>query len=121
MKKIFLSVFVLIIIFLSCTDRDDEVNAVNIRIQNSTNLFFTEVKVAERDTVFENIAAGDFSAYLEFETAFQSAAITILTDSTNLQYFPTEISSDSLPIGFYTYELSLDAEQNVALTFKIDE
>lgn len=107
-------------ILFSCTDRDDNVDMVNIRIQNSTKQFFSEVRIAQRDTVYENIAAGDFSEYLQYDTAFQTASLTILTDSTSLNYFPAEVPSDTLPIGFYTYEISLDEENRVALTFRID-
>ncbi|TLP81027.1 hypothetical protein [Maribacter sp. ACAM166] len=121
MKRIFLlSIFSIVLLF-SCTDRDDNVDMVNIRIQNSTKQFFSEVRIAQRDTVYVNIAAGDFSEYMEYETAYQSSALTILTDSMSLNYFPLEIPSDSLPIGFYTYEITLGEENQVGLIFRIDE
>ncbi|WP_405413528.1 hypothetical protein [Maribacter sp. Asnod1-A12] len=120
MKRfIFLSVICVVLLF-SCTDRDDNVNLVNIRIQNSTELFFNEVRIAEIDTVYENVEAGKISKYLEFETAYENAAISIQTDSITLNYVPTEISTDSLPVGFYTYEVILDEENQIDLTFKID-
>ncbi|TDS11617.1 hypothetical protein DFQ03_3644 [Maribacter caenipelagi] len=121
MKRVLLLSVICVVLLFSCTDRDDEVNLVNIRIQNSTKLFFNEVRIAERDTVYENIAAGEFSEYIEFETAYANAAVSILTDSTSLNYIPTAVSSDSLPIGFYTYEISLDEENQVGLTFRIDD
>lgn len=121
MKRVFLLSVICVVLLFSCTDRDDNVSLVNIRIQNSTELFFTEVRIAERDTVYENIEAGKFSEYMEFETAYPTASISILTDSTSINYFPTEVSADSLPIGFYTYEITLDADNQVGLTFKIDE
>ena len=80
----------------------------------SLNTFFD-------DTVYENISADEFSTYMEFETAFANPAIAILTDSTSLNYFPTDVLSDSLPIGFYTYEISLDEDNQVDLTFRIDD
>lgn len=107
--------------FLSCTDRDDAVDMVNIRIKNSTEQFFTEVQIAQRDTVYQNIAAGDYSAYLAFDTAFKTPPLTILTDSMRLNYLPSEVLSDSLPIGFYTYDISVDTENRVGLIFRIDE
>lgn len=121
MKRLFiLSIFSIILLF-SCTDRDDNVNMVNIRVQNSTELFFNEVQIAQRDTVYENIAANEFSPYLEYETAYQTSALTILTDSTSYNYFPSEVPVDTLPIGFYTYEISLSEENQIELTFRIDE
>jgi hypothetical protein len=121
MKRVIFLTILALGILLSCTDRDDNVTMVNIRIQNNTAQFFNEVRVSQRDTVYENIAAGDFSEYLEYETAYQTAALTILTDSMSLNYFPTGVPSDSLPIGFYTYEITLDEENQVGLTFRIDD
>tara|TARA_R110000764_G_scaffold171274_1_gene258082 strand:+ start:758 stop:1123 length:366 start_codon:yes stop_codon:yes gene_type:complete len=121
MKRVLLLSIFCIGLFFSCTDRDDNVSMVNIRIQNSTSLFFSEVRVAKNDTVYENIEAGKFSEYIEFEKAYPTAALTILTDSTSLNYFPTKVFTDSLPIGFYTYEITLDEENQVGLNFRIDE
>ena len=121
MKRTFWIVFLALGILVSCTDRDDNVNLVNIRIQNSTEQFFTEVRINQQDTIYENIAAGDFSGYLEFEEAYQAAAITVVTDSMSINYFPSEIPVDSLPIGFYTYELFFNETNELQLNFKIDE
>jgi hypothetical protein len=121
MKRILLLSIFCIGLFFSCTDRDDNVNMVNIRIQNSTSLFFTEVRVTQNDTVYENIEGGKFSEYIEFEKAYPYTSLNILTDSTSFNYFPTEVSTDSLPIGFYTYEITLDEENQVGLNFRIDE
>lgn len=121
MKKLRLLLGLCTVLCLSCTDRDDNVSLVNIRIKNDTKNFFNEVRVAQGDTVYSNIAAGDYSEYLEYEKAFQTATLTILTDSMSLNYIPTEAMTDSLPIGFYTYEISIDDENQVGLAFKIDE
>ena len=121
MKRVLLLSVICVVLLFSCTDRDDEVNLVNIRILNSTELLFTEVRVAEKDTVYENIEAGKFSEYMEFETGYANTTISILTDSTSLNYTPAEVSSDSLPLGFYTYEITLDEENQVGLTFRIDD
>jgi len=121
MKRFILLFIICIVLLFSCTDRDDNVNMVNIRIQNSTSLFLSEVRIAKSDTVYENIEIDKFSEYLEYEKAYAAAAVNILTDSTSLNYFPEEIPADSLPIGSYTYEITLDEENNVGLIFKIDE
>lgn len=121
MKRVVLLAVICVVVLFSCTDRDDEVNLVNIRVQNSTELFFSEVRIVENDTVYENIEAGEFSEYMEFERAYANTAISILTDSTSLNYVPVEMSTDTLPIGFYTYEISLDEENQVDLTFRIDD
>ncbi|TVZ15148.1 hypothetical protein [Maribacter sp. MAR_2009_72] len=121
MKRVFLLAVLGLVLLFSCTDRDDNIDMVNIRIQNSTPFFFNEVRVTQRDTVYENIAPDEFSSYLEYDTAYQTTALTILTDSTSYNYFPEEVPSDTLPVGFYTYQITIDEEENIALTFRIDE
>ncbi|MGB3150769.1 MAG: hypothetical protein WBB27_08895 [Maribacter sp.] len=120
MKKLILSAIILLGIAISCTDRDDDVATINIRIKNNTDFFFNEVRLTQRDTTYENVGVGEFSEYFEYEQAFQTAALTIVADSTTFNYVPAEIPTDSLPIGFYTYELGLDEEEMVTFTFRID-
>lgn len=119
--KRFLLVFVIFsAVLFSCTDRDDDVNMVNIRIKNDTDFNFSEVRVSEKDTVYENILSGEFSEYYEFESAPEEMGLTIVSDSTTFQYVPSVLALDSLPIGFYTYELGLDEENQIKLNFRID-
>jgi hypothetical protein len=120
MKRYFVLIIVAIITTVACTDRDDDVTTVNIRIQNSTNILFQEVRVAGADTIYEDVAAGDFSNYLEYGEAFEEMSLTVMADSASFSYTPETTFTDSLPIGFYTYELSLDEANQLDLKFKID-
>lgn len=120
-KRLLVSVLVLFtIIFISCTDRDDDVALVNLRIKNNTSLVFNQVQVIEKDTIYENIVDGGYSEYYEFEEASAEMNLTIETDSTTFNYQAQETILDSLPIGFYTYELSLNEENQINLKFIID-
>lgn len=119
--KRFLAILVLFVaVVSSCTDRDDEVDLVNIRIKNDTDFSFTEVRIIEKDTVYENIPAGEFSDYYEFESAAEEMQLSIVTDSTTYNYSPSQAVIDSLPIGFYTYELAIDDENQIDFNFRID-
>lgn len=120
MKRFFILIILAAITTIACTDRDDDISTVNIRIQNSTASFFQEVRVTGKDTVYENIAAGEFSDYLEYNQGFRDVALTVIADSSNFNYTPDTTVSDSLPIGFYTYKLSLDASNQLDLEFKVD-
>lgn len=120
MKRLILLSIFLLGIAISCTDRDDDVATVNIRIENNTDFLFSEVRLSQQDTLYENIGTGDFSEYYEYEQAFQTTALTVVADSTTYNYVPEEIPTDSLPIGFYTYELGLDEEEMLTFTFRID-
>ncbi|MFD0798128.1 hypothetical protein ACFQZJ_11710 [Maribacter chungangensis] len=120
MKKYFILAFFAVGVLAACTDRDDDVTTVNIRIQNSTDSFFQEVRIAGKDTVYENIAAGEFSEYLEYNQAFPDMSLTVVADSTTFEYGSMTQLEDALPIGFYTYELTLQNNDQLDLNFKID-
>jgi hypothetical protein len=120
MKRYFFLIILVVGVLIACTDRDDDVTMVNIRIQNNTETFFSEVRVVGKDTVYKAIAAGEYSKYLEYVAAFQEMALIVVSDSTTLNYSPESVFIDSLPIGFYTYELTLDEANELELNFKID-
>lgn len=113
--------FVTALIIGACTDRDDNINAVNIRVKNVTNFNFNRVQVGAEDKIHENVAAGKYSDYLEYETAYQYAYIKIEEDSTSYELQPIDfVGEDSLNIGFYTYELNVSEGGEVSLEFKVD-
>lgn len=120
MRKYFVLIVLAVGVLVACTDRDDDLTTVNIRIQNSTKSFFQEVRISDKDTIYENIASGEYSEYLEYTTAFQEMSLTVVADSINYNYSPESVFTDSLPIGFYTYQLSLDETNQLELNFKID-
>ncbi|MFX0557296.1 hypothetical protein ACOCEA_10900 [Maribacter sp. CXY002] len=121
MKRLLVSISILFTVAcLSCTDRDDDVASVNLRIKNNTSFAFNKVLVLEKDTMYINIGTGEYSQYYEFEQASAEMSLAIETDSVTFNYQAQETILDSLPIGFYTYELSLDEEKQVTLNFRID-
>jgi len=67
------------------------------------------------------VASGDYSEYLEYQTAYQYAYIKIEADSTSYVLQPIDfVGEDSLNIGFYTYELNVSEQGDVLLNFKVD-
>lgn len=120
MKRLLVVCVVFFGIFLSCTDQDDNVDMVNIRIKNDTDFLFTEVRIVEKDTVYENISAGEFSEYYEFSNAAEEMGLSIVSDSSSFSYIPNTDVIDSLPIGFYTYEIGIDEGNQVQFKFRID-
>lgn len=120
MKRYFLLTIIAVGILAACTDRDDDVTTVNIRIQNNTSSVFSEVRIVGKDTVYEAIPAGDYSEYLEYEEAFREMALTVVADSIDFNYTPASEFTAPLPIGFYTYELSFGDTDQLELNFKVD-
>ncbi len=119
MKRYF--ILVLAFMIIGCTDRDDDVDAVNIRIKNASNITFDEVQVADAEEIHENIPSGDYSEYFQYETAYQYAFIQIKSGEDTFTLQPIDFVGETpLPIGFYTYELNITEEGNVNLEFLID-
>ena len=104
----------------ACEDRDDNLNAPNIRIRNTSNLRFVSVGVLNDSVIYENISADKFSDYKAFITAFEALPLSVATDSVTFNFTPTAPDLEPLPIGLYTYEINISDEGEVQLTFKID-
>lgn len=121
MKKLFLLLFAIVFVIGACEDRDDIIGGVNIRVKNETNFTFLKVQVGADDKIHENVASGDYSEYLEYETAYQYDFIKIDADSTSYVLQPTDfVGEDSLNFGFYTYELNVSQDGDVLLNFEVD-
>lgn len=120
MKK-FLVFLLMIVCIASCDDRDDNVNAVNIRIRNISNLNFDRVQVGEEDKIHEDIGPDSFSDYLQYELAYRYAYIEIQSGTETYVLQPIDfVGEEPLPIGLYTYELDVDEEGEVLLEFNVD-
>ncbi|GMN05682.1 hypothetical protein MTsPCn5_10710 [Croceitalea sp. MTPC5] len=104
----------------ACTDRDDDLTTANIRIKNNSNLNLNLVEVIADSLFYENVDVDGFSEYLEYEEAFQAMPFRVETDSANFDFTPEQQDLDPLPIGLYTYEISINEEGAIELDFKID-
>ncbi len=120
MKKYLLLLTALLMIF-SCTDRDDELTAANIRIKNLSGFTFEEVQVGDQETLHINIAPEDYSDYLPYEVAYSYAFISIKSGEETYLLEPIDFVGESeLPPGLYTYELNVSEEGTVTLNFLAD-
>jgi hypothetical protein len=121
MKQFLFALLALVVITSSCSDRDDDLTAVNIRLRNTSEVNFDEVIVGDESQVYENIAPDSFSDYREFETAYRYAYVQITSGEETFVLQPIDfVGEEALPIGIYTYELSLTEEGQVTLEFRID-
>ena len=121
MKRLFLLCLAMVSALFGCTDRNDDVNAVNLRIKNVSNITFDEVQVGDAEEVHTNVAPDNFSEYFIYETAYQYAFIEIKSGEETYTLQPIDfVGETELPIGLYTYELNVTSEGDVELTFKID-
>ena len=121
MKRMYVFFLALATLTFGCTDRDDEIIAVNIRIQNVSSLIFDEVQVGDQAEAYMEINPDSFSEYQEYETAYQYAYIQITSGEEVYVLQPIDFVGETpLPLGLYTYVLNIDEEGQVLLEFKID-
>ncbi|MEM9000891.1 MAG: hypothetical protein AAGB24_11565 [Bacteroidota bacterium] len=118
MKKCVLALGVLVLLVIGCDDRDDNLNAANIRIHNRSNISFNSVQVND-SVIYENVGGDGFSDYKAYITAFEFDDITILTNTAQFTFAPDSITPP-LPLGLYTYELNISEQGEVLFNFKVD-
>ncbi|MCM4169677.1 hypothetical protein KCTC52924_02274 [Arenibacter antarcticus] len=120
MKKFGLLIAFLILL-TGCTDRDDDLSGVKIRVKNESSFNFDKVQVGEAAMLHTNIAPGNFSRYLEYKTAYNYAYINITVGDENYILQPIDFVGETpLPEGFYTYGLKISEEGEVILNFMVD-
>lgn len=120
MKK-FLLILLVTTLTISCTDRDDDIDKVNIRVRNISDIKFDRVQVGEPDMVHENVEPDSFTDYLQYEVAYRFAFIEIQSGAETFVLQPIDfVGETELPIGLYTYELDINEEGEVLLNFIVD-
>ncbi|MBT8312018.1 MAG: hypothetical protein KJO94_00305 [Eudoraea sp.] len=121
MKRYIVLILLLAVGFVGCTDRDDDLEAINIRIKNASTLNFDSVQVGESPEPYLNVAPDGYSGYQEFEIAFNYAFIQITSGEETYTLQPIDFVGETpLPLGFYTYELDISDTGEVTLNFVID-
>ncbi|MEP0212806.1 MAG: hypothetical protein ABJD66_06315 [Cellulophaga sp.] len=122
-NKILFPLLVLVLTIFSCDDRDDNLEAVNIRIKNVSEVNYDMVQVnGDAENVYTNVASGEVSEYFEYETAYAYASILIEADGETYTLQAIDyVGETPLPLGFYTYELNVVEENNgVELKLVVD-
>ncbi len=121
MKRLIILCMAIGIMTTACSDRDDDLISINIRVKNMSSLVFDEVIVGDEDHIYETLSPDTYSEYQEFETAYRYAYIQITSGEEVFVLQPIDfVGEEVLPIGLYTYELNVDEEGQVTLEFSID-
>ena len=119
--KRWLIAIIMITVSISCTDRDDDVEEINIRVRNISDIVFDMVQVGEEDKIHENVSPDSFTEYLQYEEAYRYAYIEIQSGAETYVLQPIDFVGETpLPIGLYTYELNITEEGEVTLNFRVD-
>lgn len=121
MKRFGILFIAILALVLSCTDRDDDIDSINIRIKNDSSILFNEVQIGDNEEVYENVESNTYSDYLIYLEGFTSNTISITAGEETYRFTPENMEGEmELPIGLYTYKLNLNAEGEVLFEFVID-
>ncbi|RTE52606.1 hypothetical protein EHW67_15160 [Arenibacter aquaticus] len=117
-----LTFLILLVLFTAaCSDRDDELGGVQIRIKNISSITYDTVQVGEEDKLHNNVGPDEYSGYLEYETAYAYSYVRINAGEDTYILQPIDFVGESpLSLGFYTYELNISEEGTVQLNFVVD-
>ncbi|MDE3743944.1 hypothetical protein [Maribacter polysaccharolyticus] len=121
MKRFLILTISVFVFLIGCTDRDDVLDGVWIRVKNVSTLPYDAIQVGDEEMVHTNLASDSYSEYLAYETAYVYAYIHILVGEETYVLQPIDFVGESpLPLGYYTYEVGLDENGDVTLDFVID-
>lgn len=121
MKKLVVLLALTSGLILACTDQDDDLDSVNVRIKNNSSFVFDEVTVGTAIEPHLNITPGSYSPYFIYEEAYRYAYIEITSGEELFILQPIDFVGETpLPIGFYTYELDITESGEVLLEFVVD-
>lgn len=122
--KIRIALNLLFIFLLSCGIEDGRPNGVFIRVQNNSDVNFTNVIVqsGNAENGFGTILARSSSDYKEFEYAFKYAAVWLRSGNQEFSLVPNDyVGQVPLRAGFYTYRIGLSSANlsDASLTFEL--
>lgn len=121
MKKLVIFLVLTSGLLLACTDQDDDLESVNVRIKNNSSLVFDEVIVGTAMEPHLSITPGSYSPYFMYEEAYRYAYIKITSGEETFVLQPIDFVGETpLPIGLYTYELDVTEAGEVLLEFVVD-
>jgi hypothetical protein len=110
--KIRITLNLLFIFLLSCGIEDGRPNGVFIRVQNNSDVNFTNVIVQSGNVEngYGTILARSNSDYKEFEYAFKYAAVWLRSENQEFSLVPNDYTGEiPLRAGYYTYRIGLSS------------
>lgn len=110
--KIRIALNLLLIFLMSCGIEDGRPNGVFIRVQNNSDVNFTNVIVQSGNVEngFGTILARSSSDYKEFEYAFKFASIWLKAENQEFSLIPNDYTGEiPLRSGYYTYRVGLSS------------
>lgn len=122
--KIRIVPYLLFFFFTSCGIQDGRPNGVFIRVQNNSDVNFSNVIVQSGNVEngFGMINARSSSDYKKFEYAFKYAAVWLSAEGHEYSLIPSDYMGESpLRAGYYTYRVGLSSANltDASLVFEL--
>ena len=117
MKPVASLILFCVVVLFSCTDRDDNLEGVQIRVQNTTGTTFTEAVIDS--LVFSDLQPDEIAFYQKYDGLLLPSNILLKGDSLELSIaIDTVFEIDSTKLNLFTYRIKglsdeLDAEVEV--------
>ncbi|MFN4000428.1 hypothetical protein [Algoriphagus sp.] len=110
--EIRITLLLLFLFFTSCGIQDGRPDGVFIRVQNNSDVNFTEVIVQSGNVEngFGTVMARSNSKYKKFEYAFKYASVWLLAEGHQLNH-NASVKEGEIPLkaGYYTYRVGLNS------------
>ena len=104
MKSVASLVLFCIVVLFSCTDRDDNLEGVQIRVENKTGTTFTEVVIDS--LVFSDMQPDDIAFYQKYDGLVLPRNVLLKGDSLDLVVaVDTIFEIDSTKLNLFTYRI----------------
>ncbi|TMM56074.1 hypothetical protein FEE95_15685 [Maribacter algarum] len=97
------------VVLFSCTDRDDKLEGVQIRVQNTTSTSFTEIGIDS--LVFSDIQSGRTVFYQQYNGDVLPSNVILTTDSLSTTVaVDNTFEIDSTILNLFTYKIKSMSE-----------
>lgn len=117
MKLIISFTLLFAVILFSCTDRDDNLEGIQIRVQNTTETTFSEVVIDS--LIFQDLLPEEIAFYQKYDSLVLPRSVSLKTDSLDFSVaIDTMFELDSVKLHLFTYRIKRSLE-NEALEIEV--
>jgi hypothetical protein len=116
MKNILILSFIALFSFIGCSKEEVTVTEVQIRIKNTSNMRFTDIKVATGggEQNYDSLNVNDISAYKTYQFCYRYAFIQLKIDGTTYTLQPIDyVGETKFESGKFTYEINANTTNNI--------
>lgn len=104
MKTFFAALLFSVVLLFSCTDRDDKLERVQIRVQNTTETTFSEIDIDA--LIFSDVVSGELTFYQSYEGVTLPENVVLTRDSISMTIaIDSVFEIDTTQLNLFTYRI----------------